>query len=135
MATLESRDDQGEDCGVYETPAVIGDVNPGLRILGGESHKFEEKIGVVRKKRVARHLREQAEHRGDQDTTTHTGSFNHIHPGLFRMCQLDLDGRLDLCHFRLCKYRVRITLGVVLDKNGEGFFVAVLADKKTGALW
>lgn len=51
------------------------------------------------------------------------------------MFQFDLDSRLDLCHFRLCKYRVHITLGMVLDKDGESFFIAVLADEETGALW
>lgn len=65
MATFEPCDDQGEGCGVHQTPAVIGDVDPGLCIVAAESHKVEQKIGVVRKKRVTGHLCEQAEHTGD----------------------------------------------------------------------
>lgn len=101
MATLESRDDQGENSPIYETPAIIGEVDPGFRIGGSEPHHAKEETGVVREQRVPRHLCEQAHHRGDEDTTTHTSCSNHIHPGLLSVFQLYLDGRPDLCHFRL----------------------------------
>lgn len=135
VAAPEPRDDQGGDGGSEQTPAVVGEVDSGLCEIGGIPHHAEEEAGVVREQRVAGHLGEEAHHRRDEDATAHAGGFDHVPPGLLGVVHLDGDGRLDLSHFRTGEQRVRVALGVVLDQDGKGFVVAILADQPTRAFW
>lgn len=114
-ATRESRDDQGSDGSSEERPTVVGEVDSRLRKSGGVPHHAKEKTGIVREQRIARHLCEQTHHRRDEDTTAHSGCFEHLPPGLLFVAQLDGDGRLDLSQFCTSEQRVRVALSVVFD--------------------
>jgi hypothetical protein len=46
-ATLEAGDDERDDDGVHQGPALVGDVDPGLCVAGGVAHHLEEKVLVV----------------------------------------------------------------------------------------
>lgn len=49
----------------------------------GKAYRADATGGCLRNERVAGPLREQAEKRGDEQSTTHTGRAEHVPPGLF----------------------------------------------------
>lgn len=128
-SALEAGNDQSDDCTVDETPALIGNVDPGLCEVGGVTHHLEEQVGVVRKQSVSAHLGEKTHHGGDQHAAAHTGRTEHIHPGHLRMLQLELDDGFDLSHLSLDNGRVCVAFSMVLGKDGKGLVLTVLADK------
>jgi len=130
----EASDNKSNDNTVEQTPALVSNVDASLSEVGGVTHHLEEQVGVVREEGVAAHLREETHHNGDEHTTTHTGGGEHVHPGLLRVLELELDGRSDLGHLGLDKDRGSIAFSVVLGENSECLVIAVLADEPTGAL-
>ena len=132
-SALEARNDECDDCAVEQTPALIGNVDPGLCEAGGITHHLEKQVGVVRKQRVSAHLGEKTHHGGDEYTAAHTSGSEHIHPRLPGVLQLELDGGSNLGHLSLDNGRICIALGVVFGKDCEGLVFTVFADKPSGA--
>lgn len=46
-STAEASDDEGDDCCVDQTPALVGDIDASLGVGGGVSHHLEEDVLVV----------------------------------------------------------------------------------------
>jgi hypothetical protein len=134
-SSTEPSDDQGDHNCVHQAPALVGDIDSGLCVVGGVSHHGEEKILVVREKGVAAHLREKTEEDSDEDTTAHTLRAEHVQPRLLGMLHLDLDGGSNLRHLSLHEYRASVSLGMVLCKNGESLVIAVFGDEPSRTLW
>jgi hypothetical protein len=130
-ATGEARDDEGDDGGVEQTPAGVGEVDAGGGVVGGVAHHVEEHAGVVADEGVAGELGEEADKGGDEDATAHAARADQIHPRLLRHFHLRLDGLADLDDLGLGEGRVGVSLGVVLDQDGGGLVVAVLGDEVT----
>lgn len=133
-ATAEAGDDERDGNSVDQGPALVGNIDARFGVVGCVPHHSEEKIRIVGKQRVAAHLCEKTHHYGNEHTTPHTGSAEHVHPGLLRVLEFELDGGANLGHFGLYKNRAGIAFGVVLGQNGERFIVAILTDKPTGTL-
>lgn len=128
-SALEARDGQGDDHTVEQTPALVGNVDPGLCEVGGVTHHLEEQVGVVRKQSVSAHLGEETHHGRDEHTAAHTGRAEHVHPRLLGVLQLELDGGSNLGHLGLHNGGVGITFSVEFGKDRKCLILAILADK------
>jgi hypothetical protein len=133
-SSAESGDDKGNDNGVHQTPALVGDVDSGFCEGGSVAHHLEKKVLVVREESVAAHLGEDTEEAGNEDTTAHTLGAQHVEPRLFGVLELNLDSRSNLSHLSLDEDRVGIAFRVVLGQDSKSLIVAVFADEPTWAL-
>ncbi len=84
---------------------------------------------------ISRHLGEPTQERSNDYTTSHAGGSKHIHPRLFCVFQLNLDGRLDLSHFSLHQDRVSITFAMIFDQKLKSLIVSVFTHKPSRTLW
>jgi len=126
---------QSNDCSVHETPAVVGEIDACFGKVAGISHHVEEKVGVEAQESVSGELGEETEEDGNQESASHTRCSDHVEPVLFFDFGLELDGRLDLCHFGPDEQGVYVAFSVVFDENSERFFVTTVRDQPTGAFW
>lgn len=114
-ATREAGDNEGEDSGVSETPAGVGDIDTGLGVALGVSHKGVQLVRIVADKGVSGQLSEEAEEDGDEESAAHTSSAEEIEPALLSGLELEVNDLADLDDLSLNHGVGRIALSVVLD--------------------
>lgn len=96
-------------------------------------HQRQQVVQVVADQRVSAPLREQAEQRRKDGAAAHAGAAHQVQPGLLAVLELELERRLDLHHLGAREVGAGVAFGVVLDQDGQRFFVPVAADEESGA--
>jgi hypothetical protein len=112
-ATTESSDNQRDNDSIYQTPALVGDVDARFSEFGGVPHQLEQEILVVREQSVTTHLRKETEEARNENTTSHTSRADHVFPRATGVFHLEFNSRSDLCHLGLYEDGGWVAFGVV----------------------